>query len=64
VLPSPPFVFFWSSNSPFFAPQPFDQSDFIYGEVSAVTIYNDRMFFANSFGARFFQFIVASRGIP
>jgi hypothetical protein len=64
VLPSPPFVFFWPSVSPFITAQPFYQDEWSFGEVSQVAIYNDRLVFSNSFGSRFFQFLVASRGIP
>ncbi len=64
VLPSPPFVFFWPSVSSSFAAQPFYQSAWVYGEISQVVVFNDRAVFSNDQGARFFQFIVASRGIP
>jgi hypothetical protein len=43
---------------------PFLQESWAYGEVASVTVYNDRAVFSNTLGSRFFQYIVASRGIP
>lgn len=64
VLPSPPFVFFWSGGSSTLMALPFLQESWAYGEVASVTVYNDRAVFSNTLGSRFFQYIVASRGIP
>lgn len=65
TLQSPPFVFFWGSVSGDTMHYPFNifKTGFVFNESYKVTIYTDRMVFENSAGGRYFQYIVASRGL-